>query len=134
MRSQNTPENKSSIFAGCGVSGAHFLLRGLLSESSFLSSEFSFLPPRLEAPRLFSEGSVWSLGFLLFCSDAAGLDFVHLVLLDRENRALMRRMEATVPNRLKVRTCPDRLFAWLWSMLRACDRGVSEPDWTGNFS
>lgn len=71
-KKKNTPERESFVIAyGQGerhkvAARAHFLLRGLLSESGFLSLE-SFLPPRLAgvAAWLFSAASEGSLGFLV---------------------------------------------------------------------
>lgn len=108
---------------------AHFLLRGLLSESNFLSSELSFLFPRLDGPWLFS---VDSAGFLVLWSAAADLGFRPAKAQDRTD--LTRKIPAKVAKRVESTSDPDRPFTWPRRRPRAWATGVSELGWTGNFS
>lgn len=107
------------------TAGAHFLFRGLLSES-FFSLE-SFLPPRLDGAAiwLFSAISEGSLGFLVLRSAETGLGF--RPPKTQEKTALMRKMPTKVAKSVESRRDPERPLTCSRMRLTAWDTGVSEP-------
>lgn len=138
-KKKSTPEKESFVIASGQTwrhkvtARAHFLLRGLFSESTFLSSE-SLLPPRVdrEAAWLFSAVSDGSLGFLVLWSTEAGLGFFPPEA--QEKTALMRKMPTKVANSVESTRDPERPLTCPRMWLRIWHTGVSELGCFGNFS